>query len=155
MTKITRYPEALDNDSNLPDIDAEKRMNESGFEHDVQHTLVNQAVIELQKKVGADESEDEESLDWRIRTLEESGGGGGSGGSGLVIAGGIGIGGNVEIPALAGAWLQVTVEGVDYVVPGFVMKTLLAPENVDAGSAILYAPITCRAHQYLPFHEEN
>ena len=62
MTKITKFPEDLDTNIELPDIDSDDLMDDVGIEHDVQHTLLNQAVIELQKKVGKNNSEDKNSL---------------------------------------------------------------------------------------------
>ena len=79
MTKITKFPEDLDTNIELPDIDSDDLMDDVGIEHDVQHTLLNQAVIELQKKVGANDSSDDNSLDKRVAILEAGGGSGGGG----------------------------------------------------------------------------
>ena len=79
MTKITNFPQALDSELNLPNIGKDDRMNDPIIEHDVQHTLLNQAVIELQKKVGANDSSDDNSLDKRVALLEAGGGSGGGG----------------------------------------------------------------------------
>ena len=79
MTKITNFPQALDSELNLPNIGKDDRMNDPIIEHDVQHTTLNQAVIELQKKVGVNDSTDDNSLDKRIAILEAGGGSGGGG----------------------------------------------------------------------------
>ena len=149
MTKKTNYPEALDTNQNLPDITAADRMNQAGLEHDVQHTTINQAVIELQKKVGKDLSEDQASLDWRVKNLEDNGGGG-SGGAGLEISSGIALPGNLPMPALAETWLEVTIDGLAYAVPGFLVKQLEPPTQENAKSAQLFYPTIQRAHAYIP-----
>jgi len=149
MTKITNFPEALDTADNLPDISGSDRMNQPEVEHDVQHTRLNQAVIQLQKKVGKDQSEDQTSLDWRVKNLEDNGGGGG-GGAGLEISSGIALPGELTMPELAETWLQVTIDGIDYAVPGFLVKQLEAPTDFNAKSAQLFYPTSVRAHAYIP-----
>ena len=98
-------------------------MNQPEIEHDVQHTRLNQAVIQLQKKVGKDQSEDQTSLDWRVKNLEDNGGGGSGGGSGRrnwhrrhYCVRRQYRNTSTRAPT---AWLQVTIEGADYVIPGF------------------------------------
>lgn len=132
MTKITNFPEALDTETNLPNIDAEDRMNDPNIQHDKQHTLLNQAVIEMQKKIGKNDSDDEDSLDFRVKNLEESGGGGG--GSGLDIATDvIPVGDNPELDAIPErpfVWLVAIIDGTEYLVPGFKSAKIEPPENL-------------------------
>lgn len=143
MTKKTNYPEALDTAEKLPDITAADRMNQAGIEHDVQHTIINQAVIELQKKVGKDLSEDQASLDWRVKNLEDNGGGG-SGGSGVELGADdtIAVGGNpdIEMPTQPYTWLKVTIGTDEYVIPGFKVGALAAPENLEWEVATITHP---------------
>lgn len=77
----TNYPTALDTTANLPPIAATDNEDDTGKEHDVQHSNLNAAMIAVQTKVGADSSTDTSSLDYRVAALEArpSGGGGGSG----------------------------------------------------------------------------
>ena len=129
MSKVTSFPEGLDTANKLPDIRPSDRMNDDGRKHDVQHTTLNQAVIALQRKVGADDSEDESSLDYKVRQLEEHG----SGGSGLTLGNPDGVGGgNLVLPAAPAVWLSAMVGGVEYIVPGYVAKTLIAPDEIGA-----------------------
>jgi|SRR5690554_3852871 len=135
MSKVTSFPEGLDTANKLPDIRPSDRMNDDGRKHDVQHTTLNQAVIALQRKVGANGSEDEDSLDYKVRQLEEHGGGG----AGLTpfdpdhVAGG-----SMLVPDRAGAWFRVTVDGIDYVVPGFRAEAMVAAEDFLVGLGFMY-----------------
>jgi len=134
MTKITKFPQALDTENELPDIDLSRRMNEAGYEHDVQHTLLNQAVVEIQKKVGADNSTDNRSLDNRVRYLEEHG----SGGSGLRPLDDqdpmfIELNETQIIPDHPSLWCQVIIEGEKYAIPAFkVIPPIFAPANFES-----------------------
>lgn len=145
MTKVTRFPEGLDNEENLPDIEPTRRQQD----HDIIHTAVNQAIIQLQKKVGKNEDPNPESIDFRVKKLEESGGGG----SGLAVgdehAPLTGENENIVIPAHPSVWLEAVIEGARYVVPGYRVGELLAPEDVSGESANLFRPVLFRAHEYI------
>lgn len=156
MTKITNYPEALDTVDNLPDISGSDRMNQPGLEHDVQHTRLNQAVIQLQKKVGKDQSEDQTSLDWRVKNLEDNGGGGGGSGVEIGTDDTIAVGGNTEIqvPERPYVWLQVTIEGADYVIPGFKVGALAEPTNLNWSVATITHPTALEAELVWNYTEE-
>ena len=67
------YPTAFDE---FVDPPAEELMDAEGFEHDLAHSALNAAILALQTKVGIDESEDAESLEFRVAALEEGGGSG-------------------------------------------------------------------------------
>ena len=127
MTKITNFPQALDSELNLPNIGKDDRMNDPIIEHDVQHTTLNQAVIELQKKVGVDDSADENSIDYRLRDIEEHG----SGGQGLEPLDEpspmlIDLDPSQTIPEHPSKWFMVMFEGEKYAVPAF--KVIKPPE---------------------------
>src|SRR5690625_3534032 len=115
MSKLTQYPEGLDNDQNLPNISDSDRMNDAGIEHDVQHTLLNQAVIQIQKKLGKNDDPNPESIDFRIAKLEESGGGG----SGLTLGDDdtplTGENENIIVPSHPSSWLEAVVGGERFV----------------------------------------
>ena len=64
---MTTFPTALDAFTNPGPSQA---MDTPGLEHDVQHANLNDAVKELQKKVGVDNSAVTTSLDYKIRQLE-------------------------------------------------------------------------------------
>jgi len=154
MSTDSKYPQGIDTETDLPNITHADRMDEPGLEHDVQHTKLNQAVRALQTKVGADESEDGESHDFRIRMLEagETGGAGLElGDDGAVLAE---FNEALEIPAHPSNWLLVEIAGTQYVVPGFKLKELEPLEEFEAGSANLYRPIVFRAHEYIRIEED-
>lgn len=135
MSKVTSFPEGLDTANKLPDIRPSDRMNDDGRKHDVQHTTLNQAVIALQRKVGANNSEDEDSLDYKVRQLEGYGGGG----SGLTIGNPDGVsGGSLVLPAAPAVWLSAVVDGVEYIVPGYIAKTLQPAEFFSVALAQLF-----------------
>ena len=143
MTKITNFPQALDSELNLPNIGKDDRMNDPIIEHDVQHTTLNQAVIELQKKVGVDDSADENSIDYRLRDIEENG----SGGQGLEPLDDesqifVDLDETQTIPEHPSKWFMVMFEGEKYAVPAFkVIKPPEPPEDfTSTASAIIYYP---------------
>src|SRR5690554_3080772 len=136
MTKLTNYPEALDTENNLPDIAPSNRMNEPGMEHHAQHTRLNQAVIELQKKVGKNASEDEASHEFRIVKLEEVGGGG----AGLEVLAEdkpvferLNV--DLVVPDNPSLWFLVEVAGERFAVPGYKIAKLPEPPTAFLGSA--------------------
>lgn len=71
---MTNFPTNLDTFSNPS---AATPQNAPGYEHDLQHANLNDAVAALQGKVGADNSTVATSFDYRLRQLEQGGGGGG------------------------------------------------------------------------------
>lgn len=148
MSKITQYPDELDSSTTLPDISETARMNEPGLEHDVQHTLLNQAVIELEKKVGTNASDDENSLEFRVKYIEENG----SGGAGLVLGPADTVTRDpdttITLPATPSAWLLVSIAGVEYVVPGYKVAQLEAPHSITGDAARLYNNNQQIAHRY-------
>lgn len=70
MSVYTKYPASLDS---FVDPSAETLEDAAGYEHDIQHALLNQAVAALQAKVGINESADTNSHDRRITDLEDAG----------------------------------------------------------------------------------
>lgn len=122
--KITRFPEGLDTPDELPNISATDREDDAGLEHDVVHTAANQAILAIQKKLGKDADPNPASIDFRVKKLEEGGGGG----SGLAVGDRESVllpgDDGITIPARPSAWLQVEINGVRYVVPGFEVKTV-------------------------------
>ena len=134
MTKITNFPEALDTADNLPDISGSDRMNQAGIEHDVQHTTLNQAVIRLQKKVGKDQSEDQTSLDWRVKNLEDNG----TGGAGLDVLDDPNpvfedLDLTLVVPDNPSLWFVVEIAGERYAVPGYKVAKIPEPPTLFTG----------------------
>lgn len=151
--KLTQYPEGLDTLVELPNIDAEDREDGEGVEHDVVHTAANQAIRALQAKVGKDNDPNENSIDFRLKKIEEQGGGG----SGLAVgdedppmAGG---NENIVIPDHPSAWLEAVIDGVSYVVPGYRVGELVPLEDFYGETAALFRPVLFRAHTYRPVEE--
>jgi len=70
---MTNFPTALDMFNNPT---AATPMSAAGYEHDLQHAGLNDAVKALEAKVGVNNSTVTTSLDYRIRQLEQGGGGG-------------------------------------------------------------------------------
>lgn len=67
----TEYPQAIDVFQNpAPDT----LEDAPGFEHDLAHGKLNDAVHALELKVGVDDSQDPDSIDARLRAVEASGG---------------------------------------------------------------------------------
>jgi hypothetical protein len=64
---MTIFPASLDTFLNPA---AGTTMDAAGYEHDVQHANLNDAVAALQAKVGIDDSTDAGSLDKRVAVLE-------------------------------------------------------------------------------------
>lgn len=119
MAKLTNFPADLDTNANLPDIGANDAMDAEGIEHDVQHTTLNQAVIELQKKVGVDDSSDSSSHDWRISALE-------SGSSLTPFLGDDELQeGDKDVPTKAELILQYVIDGKVYGIPSFYIKDVI------------------------------
>ena len=148
MAKITKFPASLDTELDLPDISLLDMMDAEGIEHDVQHTLLNQAVVELQKKVGKDNSEDEASLDFRVKNLEENG----TGGAGLAPLDDqnpmfVELNPSQEIPENPSIWLEVVISGVRFAVPAFkVIRPPEPPGSFDSeANASIYYPKTFAA----------
>lgn len=137
MTKLTQYPEGLDTASHLPNIAGADKMNAPGIKHADQHTLLNQAVIQLQTKLGKNDDPNEASIDYRVRALES----GEAGGAGLEEATPDDVkGGDLEIPSKAVKWFKVTAGGVSYAVPGFEILTLHEPTGFATGFAAAVFP---------------
>lgn len=152
--KLTRFPEGLDTPDELPNIKATDREYDEGLEHDVVHTAANQAIREIQKKLGKNEDPNPESIDFRIAKLEKSGGGG----SGLTLGDDdtplAGENENIEVPAHPSVWLEAVVNGERFVVPAYKVGELLALEDFVAETAALFRPVLFRAHEYHPFIED-
>lgn len=68
---MTNYPTTLDTFNNP---NANTAQNAPGFQHDVQHANLNDAVAALQAKVGVNNSTAATSLDYRIGQLEDASG---------------------------------------------------------------------------------
>jgi len=78
----TNFPTSLDTTTNLPPIAATDLENDTGKEHDVQHSNLNAAVIAIETKLGVNGSAVTTSIDYRVAQLEARPvGGGGSGGT--------------------------------------------------------------------------
>ncbi len=69
----TNFPGALDTTANLPPIGPDDGEDEAGKEHDVQHTSLNAAMLAVQAKVGADNSDDPNSIDYRMKRVQTTG----------------------------------------------------------------------------------
>ena len=63
---MTNFPVSLDQFNNPT---SSTKTNAPGFDHAEQHTNANDAIEALQRKIGIDESPDEDSIDFKIRRL--------------------------------------------------------------------------------------
>jgi hypothetical protein len=65
----TNFPTALDTTSNLPDPGgADQLVNaDPELRHGYQHTTANQAIRAIEEKIGINDSEDTDSIDYKIR----------------------------------------------------------------------------------------
>jgi hypothetical protein len=73
MPGETNFPTGLDTIPIIPDgLTTEE--DDTGFEHDILHNTMADAIMALQAKVGIDDSAVSTSLDYRVAALEDGGG---------------------------------------------------------------------------------
>lgn len=116
LTSMTNFPASLDAFQNPG---PSTPMDGAGFEHDVQHTNLNDAVLALQTKVGINGSSVSGSLDFRVAALEDGGGGGGGGQTFFETI--ISIGSGVNAGTVTGLGLSFT--------PTKIQLTMLLPSG--------------------------
>jgi hypothetical protein len=68
------FPTSLDS---LTNPEASSKMDDAGLEHDVQHSNLNDIVEAIEAKLGIDNSEDTNSIDYRLAAVEAALGGSG------------------------------------------------------------------------------